>query len=276
MPLFEDKTVYWVIITSFVMPVLFGIGLIWFLLKFQKRKHQTELEKKDLLLREQQLIIDNQTAIETERTRIASEMHDDLGSGLTTIRYLSDRALKNVSTDEEKTQIAKIAEQSSALVRNMSEIIWAMNSRYDTVDNLVAYIRHYTSEFLEAHHIDSEWHQGEWVGELKLNGEKRRNVFLVIKETLHNIVKHAKASKVSISINYERPNVLMHIVDNGIGFDPNHFESMGNGLFNMQQRMSKIHGKLDLLSTNEGTEIMVSFPLEDQLTEEAKSQLRIT
>lgn len=247
---------------SFTMPIILSVILIWFFYTFQKRKHRSELEKKDLILEQQRLIIDNQTAIETERTRIASEMHDDLGSGLTTIRYLSDRALKNVSTDEEKTQIAKIAEQSSALVRNMSEIIWAMNSRYDTVDNLVAYIRHYTSEFLEAHHINLEWYQGEWVGELKLNGEKRRNVFLVIKETLHNIVKHAKASKVSITINFERPNVLIRTVDNGIGFDPNHSESMGNGLFNMQERMSKIHGKFDLLSTNEGTEIILSFPVE--------------
>jgi len=69
---------------------------------------------------------------------------------------------------------------------------------------------------------------------------------------------------------------LIRIVDNGIGFDPNHSESMGNGLFNMQQRMSKIHGKLDLLSTNEGTEIILSFPVENQLTEEAKPQLNIT
>lgn len=265
MPLFEDKTVYWVIITSFVMPVLFGIVLIWFLLKFQKRKHQTELEKKDLLLREQQLIIDNQTAIETERTRIASEMHDDLGSGLTTIRYLSDRALKNVTNEEEKIQIGKIAEQSSALVRNMSEIIWAMNSRYDTVDNLLSYIRHYTSEYLESYHIDIDWHQGEWVGDMRLNGEKRRNVFLVIKEALHNIVKHAKASKVIIHVHCDLPQLFIHIMDNGIGFDPQLSETKGNGLYNIRKRMNTIGGDCSFEHKSQGTTMKIIIPLFDEL-----------
>ncbi|MBK8448898.1 MAG: histidine kinase dimerization/phosphoacceptor domain-containing protein [Saprospiraceae bacterium] len=76
------------------MPVLLSGLLIWFLVFYQKKKYTQQLEKKDLLLKQQNLIIENQQAIEKERNRIASEMHDDLGSGLTTIKYLSERALK--------------------------------------------------------------------------------------------------------------------------------------------------------------------------------------
>jgi len=106
----------------------------WTVRSYYRRK----LEKKNQLLREQALIIKNQQAIEHERTRIASEMHDDLGSGLTTIRYLSDKALMQAKDTEEVEQIQRIADHSNTLVRNMSEIIWAMNSRFDDAENLQA------------------------------------------------------------------------------------------------------------------------------------------
>ncbi|MGB3226675.1 MAG: histidine kinase dimerization/phosphoacceptor domain-containing protein, partial [Saprospiraceae bacterium] len=129
------------------MPVLLSGLLIWFLVFYQKKKYTQQLEKKDLLLKQQNLIIENQQAIEKERNRIASEMHDDLGSGLTTIKYLSERALKQAKDPEEEKQVKRISEHSSQLVRNMSEIIWAMNTRYDTLENLLAYIRRYASEY---------------------------------------------------------------------------------------------------------------------------------
>src|SRR5690242_12134230 len=105
---------------SFLMPILLGTILVWFIISYQKRKYRSELEFKNALLREQSLIIEKQEAIEHERTRIASEMHDDLGSGLTTIRYLSDRALKHAKDSEEADQIKRISEHSNSLVRNMS------------------------------------------------------------------------------------------------------------------------------------------------------------
>src|SRR5687768_6170787 len=145
----ESETIYNIILVSFFMPIVLAGILIWFFISYQKKKNQNEIDKRDALLREQSLIIEKQQAVENERTRIASEMHDDLGSGLTTIRYLSDKALIQAKDSEEATQIKKIADHSNTLVRNMSEIIWAMNSRFDNTENLIGYLRRYASEYLD-------------------------------------------------------------------------------------------------------------------------------
>ncbi|MBK8669021.1 MAG: hypothetical protein IPN89_05945 [Saprospiraceae bacterium] len=85
-----DDPMIWIIVAAFTMPLLLIALLIWFFLSYQKKKYEYEVEKKDALVREQALIIEQQNAIQMERNRIASEMHDELGSGLTSIKYLSD------------------------------------------------------------------------------------------------------------------------------------------------------------------------------------------
>lgn len=229
----------------------------WILREYYYR----QLEKKDLILREQKLIIDKQQAIEKERSRIASEMHDDLGSGLTTIRYLSDRALKNAGTDEEKNQISKIASQSNSLIRNMSEIIWALNTRNDTTGNLLAYLRRYASEFLEEHQIHLQWLQEGIPDNQKLSGEVRRNVHLTVKEALNNIAKHSHANEVIINSRLIGGNIVVSIMDNGIGFDPSTKLDSGNGLYNMQKRMEQIKGHLDIHKKDKGMEVVLHFPI---------------
>ncbi|MBK8111958.1 MAG: hypothetical protein IPK46_17360 [Saprospiraceae bacterium] len=130
----EDPTIHNIILASFVMPLILSAILIWFFLAYQKKKHQAENAAKDAQLREQALIIEKQNALENERNRISAEMHDDLGSGLTRIRYLSDKALVHAS-ETEKEEITKISAYANDLVRNMGEIIWAMNSRFDNAES---------------------------------------------------------------------------------------------------------------------------------------------
>lgn len=101
----NETTIYHIILAAFIMPVLLAVLLIWFFISYQRKKLQNETDQKDALLREQTLIIESHRSLELERTRIASEMHDDLGSGLTTIRYLSDRALKQAKDADEVAQI---------------------------------------------------------------------------------------------------------------------------------------------------------------------------
>ena len=98
----EGSTIYWIIISSFVMPLFLSALMIWLVLAYQKKKHQAENAAKDAQLREQALIIEKQNALENERNRISAEMHDDLGSGLTRIRYLSDKALVHASETEKE------------------------------------------------------------------------------------------------------------------------------------------------------------------------------
>lgn len=242
----------------FRMLILFSGLYVYY--KINQSYYKRKLEKKDLLLREQRLIIEKQEAINLERSRIASEMHDDLGSGLTTIRYLSDRGLKFVTNEADKINIQKIAQQSNDLIRNMSEIIWAMNARFDTLEGLIAYIRHYASEFLEEYKIHLEWtYEGSPQTQI-VSGEKRRNIFLVIKEILHNVVKHSQATQVNINIMEINQQVTIEIQDNGIGFELTNAKDTGNGLHNMQKRMNRIDGTIKITSSKgNGTKNTIIF-----------------
>jgi signal transduction histidine kinase len=225
--------------------------------------YRRKLEKKNQLLREQALIIEKQQAVENERTRIASEMHDDLGSGLTTIRYLSDKALTQAKDAEEAIQIKKIADHSNALVRNMSEIIWAMNARFDNADSLTSYLRRYASEFLEAYKLPLTFTTTEdALDQIPLSGERRRNIFLVFKEILHNTIKYSGANALHIKIN-TGDNFIVHITEvGGKGFDPETTIEKGNGIYNSRKRMTAIGGDIHYESTPEAMHIILSIPLQ--------------
>lgn len=240
----QDPTLYNIILASFVMPLILSAILIWFFLAYQKKKHQAENAAKDAQLREQALIIEKQNALENERNRISAEMHDDLGSGLTRIRYLSDKALVHAS-ETEKEEITKISAYANDLVRNMGEIIWAMNSRFDNAESLAAYIRRYASEYLETYQIPFVFKDNTSQPSLSLSGEKRRVLFLIIKELLHNAIKHANCKAIRIEI-YSQPQTKIVFTEVGAkGFDPLKIKTQGNGLFNMSKRISGIHGTLN-------------------------------
>lgn len=257
----KADTVYWVILASFVMPVLLSIVLIWFFLSYQRKKFQNEVYKKDSLLREQQLIIEKHQAIESERARIASEMHDDLGSGLTTIRYLSDKALQQAGSNEEAVEIRKISAHSNTLVRNMSEIIWAMNARFDTTESLTGYLRRYASEYLDDLGIPYTFESPDDIISHAIGGEKRRNIFLVFKEALHNSTRHSGASRIDITIRIEH-DFEIHIAEIGAkGFVPAE-GAEGNGLFNSRKRMDTIEGSISYAMTEAAMHIIITVPIQ--------------
>ncbi|MBK7008303.1 MAG: hypothetical protein IPH36_06580 [Saprospiraceae bacterium] len=150
------------------------IGLFFFILYVFSRinsKQKQKLLKQEIENKTQMAEISKLHALENERNRISSEMHDDLGSGLTRIRYLSDKALVHAS-ETEKEEITKISAYANDLVRNMGEIIWAMNSRFDNAESLAAYIRRYASEYLEEHHIDLSFSVDGGQDATTLSGEK--------------------------------------------------------------------------------------------------------
>lgn len=254
----EDNT-YWIILASFVMPLILSVVLIVFFVTYQRRKHSFEMERKNSLLKQQALIIENQRSLEKERTRIAGEMHDDLGSGLTTIKFLSEKALKQSLSKEERMQVERISEQSSKLVTHMSEIIWAMNSRFDTVSDLSGYIRRYASEYLEEHAIPIEFTDNS--RNLPLSGEKRRTIFLVVKELLHNTVKHSGATSVEIRLNSDSDKLILVLRElGGPGFDADSAELKGNGIYNIRKRAESIGGQMEFKQMEGAMEIMLRLP----------------
>ncbi|MFL5808418.1 MAG: ATP-binding protein, partial [Flavisolibacter sp.] len=224
-------------------------SLIWIIRGYY---HQKLLIHKSILERKQ--------AVEKERTRIATDMHDDLGAGLSRIKFLSETiGIKKQQMHSIEEDITKIREYSHEMIDKMGEIVWALNEKNDSMSDLLSYTRSYAVEYLSQNGIFTTIEAPENFPQNFVSGEFRRNVFLAVKETLHNIVKHAQATNVSIIITTdEKLNIVIH--DDGIGFDPEHVRPYSNGVVNMRNRMKDINGSLEIKNKN-GTTINLLAPL---------------
>ena len=178
-------------------------------------------------------------AQQEERNRISADMHDDLGAGMTTIRLYSELA-KNKLLDNPIPEIDKISSSSNELLNKMNAIIWSMSSSNDSLGNMTAYIRSYALEYFENTGVNCHISIPDNLPNIEVIGEIRRNVFLVVKEALNNILKHAKATEVTISLVRVPDGLTLYIQDNGIGIDLKHLRQFGNGLKNMKKRMEDI------------------------------------
>jgi signal transduction histidine kinase/ligand-binding sensor domain-containing protein len=208
----------------------------------------------------QKVILEKQQAIEKERTRIATDMHDDLGAGLSRIKFLSQSILNKKIKDEVVTvELEKITSFSDEMSEKMGEIIWALNEKNDTLADLVAYSRSYAVEYLANHHIECEANTPLHLPGTFITGEIRRNIFLSVKESLHNIVKHAQATRVFFSVHLnENMQIIIH--DNGKGIDWNNLRAFSNGLQNIEKRMKEINGSVNF-SNDKGTKVSLIIPL---------------
>lgn len=239
------------------------------ILSIRNYRHKQKLHQQSLLTLQKQheleTLKEKMQAREEERNRIGSEMHDDIGSALTTILYLSHE-LKTKSKDSDPTIAYKISSTATGIVDKMNEIIWSMNRQYDTLDDLVAYTRQHAVEFLQNHSLKYDFHAPDSIPDIHISGEQRRNIYLVIKESLHNIVKHSDASEVNISFQINK-GLQACIHDNGKGFQIQNQRRFGNGLKNMQQRMESIGGSFEI-ENNNGTTIKLYCPLHEIKTAE--------
>jgi signal transduction histidine kinase len=211
-------------------------------------------------LMEQQRIFERQKALQDERNRIAAELHDDLGSGLSVIRFLSDHTLHQEQPGDQRQSIHRIYQSAGELLEKMSDIIWAMNAENDSLANLTAYLQGYAYEFLDINHIGCHFELPTNLPTLELSGVQRRNILLAFKETLHNIVKHAAATAVSIVLCFEDGVVKITIHDNGKGIDLTNLRVGGNGVRNLRKRMEAVGGTADIYAAN-GTVVVLSMPV---------------
>jgi signal transduction histidine kinase len=211
-------------------------------------------------LDKQRIALEKKQAIEKERTRIATDMHDDLGAGLSRIKFLSEtigiKKLRQLPIEEE---ITGIREYSHEMIDKMGEIVWALNEKNDSLSDLMSYTRSYAAEYLMQAGIRCTV---EAPGDFPcrfVSGEFRRNIYLTIKEALHNVVKHAAAERVNIRMEVGR-ELSITIQDDGIGFDSDQIRPFSNGLQNMQKRIREIGGTLSIRSVP-GTTLHLSVPL---------------
>jgi signal transduction histidine kinase len=184
-------------------------------------------------------------------------MHDDVGASLTRISILSEVAKNRPDTpDEIRQNLEQISDTSRGVMEEMGQIIWALNPKNDTLQGLVSYLRRFTNEYLEPTPVTCSFDLPDSLPDKGLSVEIRRNVYLVVREALHNVVKHSGASKVDLRFTIEDHGFIISIKDDGKGFDPGKLEFPGNGLVNMRKRMEDIGGEIQIRSQiGSGTEI---------------------
>lgn len=203
----------------------------------------TEYEKK--LIREQ------------EREKISRDMHDELGAGITRIALLSEIAKSEPVADVR--QLNEISGNARQLADSLREIVWGLDPKHDTFDNLMAYVREYATGYLDTASIDHRICFPEEIPDTPISHELRRNICLVVKEALHNIVRHARASAVKITLEMHQRHFSFYITDNGCGFCAETV-SGGNGLKNMHIRTERSGGRHSIISAPEtGTRLAFEF-----------------
>ena len=186
--------------------------------------------------------IERQRAVEQDRARIAKDIHDDLGAGLTQISLLSE-LLRTDRPQEAQAHAEQIGETAADLTRAMDEIVWAVNPTADTLDSLWSYLTHFAQEYLRPLSVACRLEAPETLAALPLRAEVRHNVFLAVKEALHNVVKHAAAKEVRLTLALEPHAFVIEIRDDGCGrraLPSGQRGFAGQGLRNIAERMEAI------------------------------------
>jgi signal transduction histidine kinase/ligand-binding sensor domain-containing protein len=207
----------------------------------------------------QRLVLEKQQAIETERTRIATDMHDDFGATLSRIKFISEKIkLKPQENEDLHRDLSKISAFSDQMSEKMNEIVWALNERYDTLEDLISFSRAYAADYCAQHGLELNFFANN-ISNVDVNAEVRRNVFLVLKETLHNVAKHANAQ--NVTIRFEQLKYLcISLSDDGNGINFEKIRPFSNGLKNMKMRMEGIQGTFEILN-GPGTTIKMTVPI---------------
>jgi ligand-binding sensor domain-containing protein/two-component sensor histidine kinase len=211
-------------------------------------------------LRKQKILLEKQLAVQYERQRISAEMHDDIGAGLSGIRLLTEMTKNKVTDEKAAEEIDKIYQSVGDISSKMKEVIWSLNTENDNLSNLVFYIQKQARLWLEHYPCQLVIETPETIPAIDINGEARRNIFLIVKEAVHNIIKHSGADKVNITITSNHQFIIC-IADNGKGFTTAQNDGMGNGMKNMRQRVQALQGKLEI-KNEQGVSLTIKLPLQ--------------
>ncbi len=201
--------------------------------------------------------LESEHAVERKRSRIAKDMHDTLGASLSEIILLSEMAQGTGAIPAQvHTDLKRIARRSRDLTRSLAEIVWAVNPQHDAFDSFVTYTCNFVEDYLRLTGIRCRLEIPQDLPTIPLSAPVRHNLFLLVKEAVYNIVKHAAASQVRIQIRLKADGFQLSVEDDGKGFDlkpsatpaaPIRTAS-GHGLSNMRERAKNIGGKLQIQS----------------------------
>ncbi len=241
------KTWWFLLIVAFTV-----FELVVFLVKQgQKKKYLATIKE-----------LEHQNAIEKERLRISRDLHDELGAGLSLILLNSSMAQSQAGQPEMVDSfLMRINRNTKELYESMHNLIWLLKTENQTMNALLAKLRETISELCEDAGLDYEISFPEVEVESIINRDASRQIYLMVKETVNNVIKHAQASKLTLNLNYYPERISIIVIDNGKGFDNKIVEKKGNGLFNLKLRAEHLNGEFKIQSDlGTGTRIEIDIP----------------
>ena len=205
--------------------------------------------------------------IEQERARVAHDLHDDLGAGLTEVNMLSSLVKSPTTAAEEKNRyLGDLTEIASRMVTSLDEIVWAVNPRNDTIASLASYFSSYAQRLLQLASVSCGLNVAEDLPEHPLDPKFRQEIFMAFKEALTNIVRHAQATQVWLRISVQHDRLTVELADNGQGFNLSGHKTGDDGLANMRERLQSLGGECAILSDPQrGTTVRFQAPLPKRL-----------
>jgi signal transduction histidine kinase len=245
------------VLAGILAALLFGV-LIW-----NKELHR-KVQERGLLL---EIEIRNrqqaelQHAAEAERSRIARDLHDELGAGLTEVSLLASAGLGESRTvEKEHDRFGVIADKARDLVSGLDVIVWAIDPKHNSLQSFADYLESYAKELLSSSGIVCRFKIPIECSAITLNGTARHSLFLAIKEALNNVIRHASATEVELQMTQSDKDLEIVISDNGRGFDWNSIRR-GHGLTNLFERLEALHGQCQIESQpQKGTTIKLTVP----------------
>jgi signal transduction histidine kinase len=250
------RTTRWISIAGAAL-VLIALTALYLLNSSRQRHKQrlTELE----LARERQ---EHEIAALRVREQVGRDLHDDLGVGLSGLKLRSEMALLHANGQDRDMLLREQARTAEELLASMRHIIWALQDDQSELSDMVAYTTNYARNYLNEHGIGLTVEaEGPWP-DAKLSTTERRNCFLLVKEALHNVVKHARARHVVLRIRWDG-TLVMDVIDDGKGLNDLAGGS-GNGLRNMRKRVEGIGGSMELVKARNGTHLRFVAPLAER------------
>jgi ligand-binding sensor domain-containing protein/signal transduction histidine kinase len=216
-------------------------------------------------LRRQLQLHEQQQALEKERSRIARDLHDQLGANLTQVALLGEMAETDKNAPAEvESHAQQISQTARETTRSLDEIVWAVNPSNDTLEGLVNYACKYAQEYLALAGLRYRAEVPAQLPAIAIPPEVRHNVFLAFKEAVNNVVKHAQASEVWIRLRLQPDHFTLSIEDNGRGLGglDAHAAQTRNGLRNMRKRMEDLHGEFSIgPGAKDGTQVRLTVPI---------------
>ncbi|MCW1914049.1 histidine kinase [Luteolibacter sp. GHJ8] len=240
----------WFLISASLCVLLVAAAAGWLL---ARRKMKRRIEK---------LRIRN--AREAERSRIARDLHDDLGASLTEISILAALAAEDATGSPFHPPLDQLSSKAKGVVGALDEIVWAVNPREDTLRSLVEYIAAFAREFLDIARIPLRSEVMREIPDRPLATTERHSIFLAAREALNNVVKHSASTEVKLKIVLENDTLGIHIEDNGKGFHLDYARG-GDGLGNLERRMAEAGGTCHIeTAKGRGTTVILNVPLLDR------------